>query len=114
MHNSDTQETHDATNRGAASVLQLINWVSGKVSYSNPVRQTLFDFADCQVSYLIPGCVTRSPQIPGCVTRSPQIPGLCNTLVQDGGANKAECAAAKLKQIFPLVEARGVTAICQS
>jgi hypothetical protein len=40
---------------------------SAKVSYSNPVRQPLFDFEDCL----------------------------------DGGKPKAQCAADKLKKIFP-------------
>lgn len=40
---------------------------SAKVSYSNPVRQPLFDFEDCL----------------------------------DGGKPKAQCAADRLKKIFP-------------
>lgn len=46
---------------------------NGRVSYSNPVRQSLFTFADCL----------------------------------DGGKHKAEAAAARLKEIFPGVEATG-------
>lgn len=42
----------------------------GTVSYSNPVRQTLFDFEDST----------------------------------NGGKPKAECAAAKLKKIFPDIQ----------
>jgi len=45
---------------------------SAKVSYSNPVRQPLFDFEDCL----------------------------------DGGKPKAQCAADKLKKIFPGVVSR--------
>lgn len=40
---------------------------SGRVSFSNPVRQPLFEFEDCL----------------------------------DGGKPKAECAAARMKKIFP-------------
>jgi len=47
---------------------------NGRVSFSNPVRQTLFEFEDCK----------------------------------NGGAFKAEAAAKKLSQIFPLCEATGV------
>ncbi|PRP80417.1 hypothetical protein PROFUN_11963 [Planoprotostelium fungivorum] len=45
---------------------------NGKVSYSNPTRQSLFEFSDCR------------------------------------GSNKAEAAAARLRQIFPGMESRGV------
>jgi len=48
---------------------------SGRVSFSNPVRQPLFEFDDCI----------------------------------DGGKPKAEAAAARLKKIFPGVDATGVT-----
>ncbi|KAH9979848.1 E1-like protein-activating [Lactifluus volemus] len=48
---------------------------SGKVSFSNPVRQPLFEFDDCL----------------------------------HGGKPKAEAAAERLKQIFPGVNAQGVT-----
>lgn len=47
---------------------------SGKVSYSNPVRQPLFTLEDCV----------------------------------NGGRPKAECAAARLQEIFPGVVARGI------
>nr|XP_031861869.1 E1-like protein-activating enzyme Gsa7p/Apg7p [Kwoniella shandongensis]KAA5528941.1 E1-like protein-activating enzyme Gsa7p/Apg7p [Kwoniella shandongensis] len=46
---------------------------SGRVSYSNPVRQPLFEFEDCL----------------------------------DGGKPKAECAAERLRKIFPGVNATG-------
>ncbi|KAJ7065005.1 hypothetical protein C8F01DRAFT_1129104 [Mycena amicta] len=48
---------------------------SGKVSFSNPVRQPLFEFEDCL----------------------------------DGGKPKAECAAARMKKIFPGINAAGHT-----
>ncbi|KAH9016910.1 hypothetical protein EDB85DRAFT_2135243 [Lactarius pseudohatsudake] len=48
---------------------------SGRVSFSNPVRQPLFEFDDCI----------------------------------DGGKPKAEAAAARLRKIFPGVDAEGVT-----
>ncbi|KAJ7158289.1 hypothetical protein C8R43DRAFT_995316 [Mycena crocata] len=48
---------------------------SGKVSFSNPVRQPLFEFEDCV----------------------------------DGGKPKAECAAARMKKIFPGINATGHT-----
>ncbi|KAJ7634860.1 hypothetical protein FB45DRAFT_910076 [Roridomyces roridus] len=48
---------------------------SGKVSFSNPVRQPLFEFEDCI----------------------------------DGGKPKAECAAARMKKIFPGINATGHT-----
>ncbi|KAJ7778301.1 hypothetical protein B0H16DRAFT_1502982 [Mycena metata] len=48
---------------------------SGKVSFSNPVRQPLFEFEDCI----------------------------------DGGKPKAECAAARMKKIFPGINAAGHT-----
>ncbi|KAJ7512741.1 hypothetical protein B0H11DRAFT_1947177 [Mycena galericulata] len=48
---------------------------SGKVSFSNPVRQPLFEFEDCL----------------------------------DGGKPKAECAAARMKKIFPGINATGHT-----
>ncbi len=48
---------------------------SARVSFSNPVRQPLFDFDDCL----------------------------------DGGQPKAECAAKKLKQIYPGVDAKGIS-----
>ena len=48
---------------------------SAKVSFSNPVRQPLFDFEDCL----------------------------------EGGRPKAECAAQKLTQIYPGVNAKGVS-----
>ena len=44
------------------------------MSYSNPVRQSLYEFSDCL----------------------------------NGGQNKAEAAAKKLRQIFPGVQTRGV------
>jgi len=47
---------------------------NSKVSYSNPVRQSLYEFSDCL----------------------------------NGGQNKAEAAAKKLRQIFPGVQTRGV------
>jgi len=47
---------------------------SSRVSYSNPVRQSLYEFADCL----------------------------------GGGAPKAEAAAAKLRAIFPSVNATAV------
>ncbi|KAF7316230.1 Autophagy-related protein [Mycena indigotica] len=46
---------------------------SGKVSFSNPVRQPLFEFEDCL----------------------------------EGGKPKAECAAARMKKIFPGINAAG-------
>ncbi|KAJ7823948.1 hypothetical protein B0H14DRAFT_2825185 [Mycena olivaceomarginata] len=46
---------------------------SGRVSFSNPVRQPLFEFEDCL----------------------------------DGGKPKAECAAARMKKIFPGINAAG-------
>lgn len=48
---------------------------SGKVSFSNPVRQPLFEFEDCV----------------------------------NGGKPKAECAAARMKKIFPGINATGHT-----
>ncbi|KAJ6595840.1 hypothetical protein DFH09DRAFT_1135756 [Mycena vulgaris] len=48
---------------------------SGKVSFSNPVRQPLFEFEDCV----------------------------------DGGKPKAECAAARMKKIFPGINSAGHT-----
>ncbi|KAF9442574.1 E1-like protein-activating [Macrolepiota fuliginosa MF-IS2] len=48
---------------------------SGRVSFSNPVRQPLFEFEDCL----------------------------------NGGQPKAECAAARLKKIFPGIDATGHT-----
>jgi ubiquitin-like modifier-activating enzyme ATG7 len=48
---------------------------SGRVSFSNPVRQPLFEFEDCL----------------------------------NGGKPKAECAAARLKKIFPGINAAGHT-----
>ncbi|KAF7325738.1 Autophagy-related protein [Mycena kentingensis (nom. inval.)] len=48
---------------------------SGKVSFSNPVRQPLFEFEDCL----------------------------------EGGKPKAECAAARMKKIFPGINAAGHT-----
>ena len=48
---------------------------NGKVSFSNPVRQSLFTFQDCL----------------------------------EGGKPKAKAAADALKQIFPAVNAEGVT-----
>ncbi|KAI0260642.1 hypothetical protein BC834DRAFT_899392 [Gloeopeniophorella convolvens] len=48
---------------------------SGRVSFSNPVRQPLFEFEDCL----------------------------------EGGKPKAEAAAARLKKIFPGVDAQGVS-----
>ncbi|KAJ7108516.1 hypothetical protein C8R44DRAFT_713725 [Mycena epipterygia] len=48
---------------------------SGKVSFSNPVRQPLFEFEDCV----------------------------------NGGKPKAECAAARMKKIFPGINAAGHT-----
>ncbi|KAH9057485.1 hypothetical protein EDB87DRAFT_1751384 [Lactarius vividus] len=48
---------------------------SGRVAFSNPVRQPLFEFDDCT----------------------------------DGGKPKAEAAAARLRKIFPGVDAEGVT-----
>ncbi|KAF5347909.1 hypothetical protein D9756_010220 [Leucocoprinus leucothites] len=48
---------------------------SGRVSFSNPVRQPLFEFEDCL----------------------------------NGGAPKAECAASRLKKIFPGINATGHT-----
>jgi ubiquitin-like modifier-activating enzyme ATG7 len=46
---------------------------SAKVSFSNPVRQPLFEFEDCL----------------------------------DGGKPKAECAAERLKKIYPGIDAKG-------
>lgn len=48
---------------------------SAKVSFSNPVRQPLFDFEDCL----------------------------------EGGKPKAECAAKRLTQIYPGVDAKGIS-----
>lgn len=67
---------------GCAVARTLLGWGvrritfidSARVSYSNPVRQSLYEFEDCQ----------------------------------GGGAPKAEAAAAKLRAIFPAVEAEGV------
>lgn len=48
---------------------------SAKVSFSNPVRQPLFDFEDCL----------------------------------EGGQPKAECAARRLKRIYPGIDAQGIS-----
>jgi len=56
---------------------------SGRVSYSNPVRQSLFEFEDC-------------------------FKGGDGTGVEGKGKPKAEAAAAALQRIYPHVQARGV------
>eukprot|EP00761_Pharyngomonas_kirbyi_P013795 gb/GECH01013824.1/.p1 GENE.gb/GECH01013824.1/~~gb/GECH01013824.1/.p1 ORF type:complete len:1110 (+),score=249.55 gb/GECH01013824.1/:1-3330(+) len=65
---------HVARNLMGWGVYRMTFVDQGRVSYSNPVRQPLFTFADCQ----------------------------------DGGRYKAEAAAERLKEIYPLADTKGV------